>query len=66
MTTRGFKLGRYLSQFTRTHSSKFIQSWIVDHSNIKINIVTFIFCLFQDTTIETPRQVNEKLNRTVY
>lgn len=66
MTMRGFKLGRYLSQLNRTNSSKFIQSWIVDHSNIKINIVTFIFCLFQDTTIETPRQVNEKLNRTVY
>lgn len=63
---RRFKLGRYLSQLNRTNSSKFIQSWIVDHSNIKINIVTFIFCLFQDTTIETPRQVNEKLNRTVY
>lgn len=66
MTTRGFKLGRYLSQFTRTNSSKFIQSWIVDHSNIKIDIVTFIFCFFQDTTIQTPPQVNEKLNRTVY
>lgn len=63
---RGFKLGRYLSQLNRTNSSKFIQSWIVDHRIIKINIVTFIFCLFQDTTIETPRQVNEKLNRTVY